>query len=213
MFNIFEARLCCNTLSSENQIGTTRFSGSFVRINQLLCTYLTTPTQSTSFGVLFASLLSGWTTTTVMDCLARMGNMRKESFPRTQRRICQFKNQTRVSNLYSTLNHYLSLPLFQVKAYDLLCYDRIFLSFECLRSKNSHRIICKKNPFSHFFAFWVGFRRYCCRTFDVLRRNHSRAISNFSISRSYYCAIRSFYEVFCCFGFEIFFSWKLWFQE
>ena len=91
MFNIFEARLCCNTLSSENQIGTTRFSGSFVRINQLLCTYLTTPTQSTSFGVLFASLLSGWTTTTVMDCLARMGNMRRESFPRTQRRIASSK--------------------------------------------------------------------------------------------------------------------------
>ena len=57
----------------------------------------------------------------------------------------------------------------------------------------------------HFFAFWVGFRQYCCRTFNVLRRNHSRAISNFPISRSYYCAIRSFYEVFYRFGFEIFF--------
>ena len=54
--NLTEESTCCflisfNTLSKKNQIGTTRFLGSFVRMNQaLVCTYLIKPTQSTFFG-------------------------------------------------------------------------------------------------------------------------------------------------------------------
>ena len=48
LFNIFEL---LTRYQVKNQIGTTRFSGSFVRMNQILvCTYITTPTQSTSLG-------------------------------------------------------------------------------------------------------------------------------------------------------------------
>ena len=89
LFNIFELRLCLTRYQVKNQIGTTRFQvRSFVRMNQVLvCAYLIKPTQSTFLGVLFPSILSGWSTTTGIDCLVQMGNKRKESFPRTQRRI------------------------------------------------------------------------------------------------------------------------------
>ena len=47
LFNIFEL---LTRYQVKNQIGTIRFSGSFVRMNQaLVCTYLIKPTQSTFF--------------------------------------------------------------------------------------------------------------------------------------------------------------------
>ena len=59
---------------------------SSVRMNQALCVCLTTVKQSKPFQVLFASLLSGWATTTGR-LLGLNGNKCKVSFPRTQRRI------------------------------------------------------------------------------------------------------------------------------
>ena len=48
LFNIFEL---LTRYQVKNQIGTTRFSGSFVRMNQaLVCTYLIKPTQTTFWG-------------------------------------------------------------------------------------------------------------------------------------------------------------------
>ena len=84
LFNIFELRLCL-TIKLEQLAFQVR---SFVRMNQaLVCTYLIKPTQSTFLGVLFPSILSGWSTATGIDCSVQMENKRKESFPRTQRRI------------------------------------------------------------------------------------------------------------------------------
>ena len=92
LFNIFELRLCLIRYQVKNQIGTIRFSGSFVRMNQaLVCTYLIKPTQSNFLGVLFPSILSGWSTTTGIDCRV---------FPKdTTTHYYRLENRTTVSSL------------------------------------------------------------------------------------------------------------------
>ena len=83
LFNIFELRLCLTT--QKIKLEQLVFQ---VRINQaLVCTYLIKPIQSTFLGVLFPSILSGWSTTTGIDYLIQMVNKRKETFPGTQRCI------------------------------------------------------------------------------------------------------------------------------
>ena len=83
LFNIFELRLCLT--KQKIKLEQLVFQ---VRINQApVCTYLIKPTQSTFLGALFPSIMSGWFTTTGIDCLVQMGNKRKETFPGTQRRI------------------------------------------------------------------------------------------------------------------------------
>ena len=109
LFNIFELRLCLTRYQVKNHIKTIRFPGLFVRVNQaLVCIYLITPTQSTFLGVLFASILSGYPTTTGIDCLVRMGNKRKESFPSIQRRMI---TSSRIEPQSATFPNAQPLPL------------------------------------------------------------------------------------------------------
>ena len=69
------------------QAKTTTLLPSSIIMNQALCDCLTNA-KCPFLGVLFASILLGWASTTDRPLtLASMGNMRKVSFPRTQQRI------------------------------------------------------------------------------------------------------------------------------
>ena len=73
---------------------------------------------------------------------------------------CQFENRTIGQQPFDHLPD--ALPLSYHHRFCFFFWSKIWLallwlSFKCLKPKISHRIVRKKNPFSHFFVVWVEF--------------------------------------------------------
>ena len=110
LFNIFELLTRCQV---KNQIGTTRFSGSFVRMNQaLVCTYITAPTQSTSLGFCLQVFRPAGPPQQLWTAWSKWEISVKNLSQGHNDTLLLVRESNYSQQPFPTLNHYLSPPLF-----------------------------------------------------------------------------------------------------